>query len=71
MENLISCFSICATATYTLIEIPHSIIVEKFAEVNVVVVFDAMMSGLPTNKEDFAGYCFLTLNQRIYQSSVA
>lgn len=23
-----------------------------------VVVFDAMMSGLPTHKEDFAGYSF-------------
>jgi len=27
----------------------------------VVVVFDAMMSGLPTHKEDFAGYSFLCL----------
>lgn len=29
------------------------------AEVKVVVVFDAMMSGFPTHKEDFAGYSFL------------
>lgn len=26
-----------------------------------VVVFDAMMSGLPTHKEDFAGYSFMGL----------
>ena len=34
--------------------------IEKYhcAEVKVVVVFDAMLSGLPTHKEDFAGYIF-------------
>jgi predicted RNA-binding protein with PIN domain len=30
-------------------------------EVKVVVVFDALMSGLPTHKEDFAGYSHLAL----------
>lgn len=33
---------------------------ETFTEVKVVAVFDAMMSGLPTHKEDFNGYCFWT-----------
>lgn len=28
----------------------------SYTEVKVVVVFDAMMSGLPTHKETFAGY---------------
>lgn len=40
---------------------PHFASMQKFdlkiigVEVKVVVVFDALMSGLPTHKEDFAG----------------
>jgi hypothetical protein len=33
-----------------------NLLFETFAEVKVVVVFDAMMSGLPTHKESFVGY---------------
>lgn len=36
--------------------IPTLYVLCKFIEVKVVVVFDAMMSGLPTHKENFAGY---------------
>lgn len=40
----------------------HSVNSENFTEVKVVVVFDAMMSGLPTHKENFAGQYFVNLN---------
>lgn len=36
--------------------LPHPFVLETFTEVKVVVVFDAMMSGLPTHKETFDGY---------------
>lgn len=38
--------------------LPPLFISEISTEVKVVAVFDAMMSGLPTHKEDFAGYHF-------------
>ena len=44
-----------------LTSLPHYSVTDKFTEVKVVVVFDAMMSGLPDHKEDFAGYIFVTL----------
>lgn len=45
---------------YIWIFFTHLFISETFTEVKVVAVFDAMMSGLPTHKEDFNGYCFWT-----------
>ncbi len=39
---------------------PHFFISEIFTEVKVVVVFDALMSGLPTHKEEFIGYYLWT-----------
>lgn len=38
------------------VDVNTTLLFETFSEVKVVVVFDAMMSGLPTHKEDFAGY---------------
>lgn len=40
---------------YCFVAIVLDYILETFIEVKVVVVFDAMLSGLPTHKEDFAG----------------
>lgn len=35
---------------------PYFLTYGSFVEVKVVVVFDAMLSGLPNHKESFAGY---------------
>lgn len=45
---------------YIWISITHLFISGTCTEVKVVAVFDAMMSGLPTHKEDFNGYSLWT-----------
>lgn len=51
-------------ATFQLILHSHHLFrnFENLTEVKVVAVFDAMLSGLPTHKETFAGYVLLKLN---------
>ena len=48
-----------------MVELFHSpqrfFVAETFTEVKVVIVFDALMSGLPTHKESFEGYYFYEL----------
>ncbi|KAG5022983.1 hypothetical protein JHK82_018883 [Glycine max] len=39
------------------------VVTARQQRVKIVVVFDAMMSGLPTHKEDITGYSFLPIIQ--------
>ena len=49
MARFLNCF------VHLLMSPLQSVNCENFTEVKVVVVFDALMSGLPTHKENFAG----------------
>lgn len=59
------CFLFLFLLCQFIVLIPTLDVLCKFIEVKVVVVFDAMMSGLPTHKENFAGYDIGNLTSHI------